>query len=80
MRLVGSWSDAVKKSNEIVNDHKLNLNVAHDFEILRQYVWKENEATNIGSQVYINEEERVSVINYLINRYAAANELFTKVV
>jgi len=37
MRLVGSWSDAVKRLNEIVNDDKINPNVTHNLEILRQY-------------------------------------------
>jgi len=80
MHLVGSWSDGVKKLNEIVNDDKLNPNVAHGLEILRQYVWKENEDTNIGPRVYINEEERATATSYMRNCYDATNEPFTEVV
>lgn len=69
MRLVGSWSDAVKKSNEIVNDDKLNPNVA-DFEVI---CLEGNEATNIEPRVYINEQERVTTIK----DHKKKNEPFT---
>jgi len=35
MRLVGLWSDATTKSNDIVADDNLNPKVAHDMEVLR---------------------------------------------
>jgi hypothetical protein len=38
MRLVGSWNDALEKSN-VVADDNLNPNVAHDMEILRKYAF-----------------------------------------
>jgi hypothetical protein len=87
MRLIGSWSDEVTnlsnpvtKSNEIVTDDNLNPRVAHNLEILRQYVWKGNEATYTGPQVYTDEEERAAAINYLRNRAATTEEPFTEVV
>lgn len=87
MRLVGSWSDEVTnlsdsatKSNEIVTNDNLNPNVAHDLEILRQYVWKGNEATYIGPRVYTDEEERATAINYPRNRAATTEEPFIEVV
>lgn len=87
MRLVGSWSDEVTnlsnpltKLNEIVTDDNLNSNVAHKSEILRQYIWKGNEATYTGPRVYTDEEERAAAINYMRNRAAIAEEPFTEVV
>ena len=80
MRLVGLWSDAVTKSNDNVTDDNLNPRVAHDMEILSQYVRRVKDATNTPQRVYTDEEERAAAINYLRNRSAATEEPFIEVV
>jgi len=79
MRLVGSWNDALEKSN-VVDDDSLNPNVAHDMEILRKYACKGNDVANMRPHVYTDEEEIEVVINYLNNRSTATKEPFTEVV
>jgi len=78
MCIIGLWSDVViyldyiqdtpfvcgmNSSNVIVTKYVLNPNVAHDFEILQSY-WKGNDSFASGPQVYTDEEERASTINY----------------
>lgn len=79
MRIIGLWSDIViyldyiqdtpficsmNSSNVIVTKYVLNPNVAHDFQIFQSY-WKGNDSFAKGTQVYTDEEERASTINYL---------------
>lgn len=78
MRLVGSWNDALDKSN-VVGDNNLNPRVAHDIEILRQYACK-GDVANMRPRVYTDEEEREAAIKYLKNRFTATEEPFTEVV
>jgi len=80
MRLVGLWSDATAKSNDIVVDDNLNPNVARDLEVLRQYVWRGNDATNTRPRAYTDEEEIAAAVNYRRNRFATTEEPFTEVV
>ena len=56
VRLVGSWNDALDKSN-VVGDDNLNPMVAHDIEILRQYACK-GDVANMRPRVYTDEDER----------------------
>jgi hypothetical protein len=80
MCLVGLWSDATTKSNDIVVDDNLNPKVAHDMEVLSQFVWKGNGVTNAGPRVYTDEEEIAVAVRYLRNRSATTEEPFTEVV
>jgi len=80
MRLVGLWSDATTKSNNIVADDNLNPKVAHDMEVLRHYIRKGNGVTNAGPRVYTDEEEIAAAVRYMRNRSATTEEPFTKVV
>ena len=80
LRLVGSWSDAATKSNDIVTDDNLNPNVAHNMEIMSQYIRRGKDAINTPQRVYIDEEERVAAINYLRNRSAPTEDPFIEVV
>ncbi|KAK2417435.1 hypothetical protein QL285_039734 [Trifolium repens] len=91
MRIVGPWSDAItdldydnstwsgmNSSNVIISDAILNPNVSHDLEILRQHVWKENDA--FKDKTYTDEEETEAALNFLKNRYVPPEEPFTEVV
>ncbi|PNX96019.1 hypothetical protein L195_g019219, partial [Trifolium pratense] len=42
--------------------------------------WKENDGSDIGHNVFTNEEERAVVINFLKNREVAREESFMEVV
>jgi hypothetical protein len=91
MHIVGPWSDAVtdldydtstwsgmNSSNVIISNDILNPNVSHDLEILRQHVWKENDA--FKDMIYTDEEEREAALNFLKNRSVPPEEPFTEVV
>ena len=47
-------------------------------EVLRQHVWKENDA--FKGRIYTDEEEREAALNFLKNRYVPPEEPFTEVV
>ncbi|PNX80123.1 hypothetical protein L195_g038672 [Trifolium pratense] len=47
-------------SNVTTSNAILNLYVAHDLEILRKYVWKDNEVGDIGHRMYTDEEENAA--------------------
>jgi len=77
--LVGSWNDALEKSN-VVADDNLNPNVTHGMKILRQYVCKGNDVANMRPRVYTDKEEIEAAISYLKNRSTVTEEPLTKVV
>ncbi|PNX56776.1 hypothetical protein L195_g050057 [Trifolium pratense] len=68
----------MNSSNVIISDDTLNPNVSHDMEILRQHVWKENDA--FKDMIYTDEEEREEALNFLKNRSVSSEEPFTDVV
>ncbi|PNX61301.1 hypothetical protein L195_g055791 [Trifolium pratense] len=72
-----NWS-GMNSSNVIISDDTLNPNVSHDMEILRQHVWKENDA--FKDMIYTDEEEREEALNFLKNRSVSSEEPFTDVV
>jgi hypothetical protein len=92
MHIVGPWSDAVTNldynqdptwyglgsSIVMVSKEVLNPNIAHDLEILRPYL-KGNDACTSVPRVYVDEEEREAVINYLKNCSVAKEEPFIEV-
>lgn len=77
--MVGSWNDALEKSNVVVDDN-LNPNVTHGMMILRQYACNENDVANMKPRVYTDEEDIEVAISYLKNRSTAIEERFTKMV
>ncbi|MCI48956.1 DUF4283 domain protein, partial [Trifolium medium] len=72
-----SWCDTTS-SDIIGHVPVLNPRVAHDLDVLKN--WKNNEARNIGHQVYTDEEENATAISYLKNRSTAMEDPFTEVV
>jgi hypothetical protein len=87
MRIVVPWNDVVTyldyiqdtpswcglgSSNAVVSKEVTNPNVSNDLEILQQYIWNGNDATDIRPRVFTDEEENNATINYLKNRYAAS--------
>ena len=93
MHTVGPWSDVVtdldciqdppswyglSSSNVMVTQDVLNLNIAHDLEILRPYLIDKGDGAS-EPRVYTVEEEREVAINYLKNRSIAIEEPFVEV-
>ncbi|CAJ2653115.1 unnamed protein product [Trifolium pratense] len=68
----------ISSANVIYSDEILNPNVAHDLAILKQY-WEGKDASDIGHNVYTDEEERHAATNFLNNRVATREESFTDV-
>jgi hypothetical protein len=65
----------MNSSNVIIFYDILNSNVSHYLEILRQHVWKENDA--FKDMIYTNEDEREATLNFLKNHYVSPEEPFT---
>ncbi|XP_045793423.1 uncharacterized protein LOC123888413 isoform X2 [Trifolium pratense] len=76
------WSKSSEKKSSHHRLHNLRHRVPAPLISIskNQKYWKENDGSDIGHNVFTNEEERAVVINFLKNREVAREESFMEVV